>query len=74
MSTASTSDVGSLFVCPMHGHVRQAAPGLCPRCGMELMPQGTRFGLLRHMIRSPHGLAVMVVAMLVIMAGIMMLA
>ncbi len=25
-----------VYVCPMHSDVRQGAPGLCPKCGMEL--------------------------------------
>ena len=63
---------GRTHVCPMHSKVRQAGPGKCPKCGMDLLPEGTRFGMLRHMVRSPVMLAVMAAVMLAIMAVIMM--
>jgi hypothetical protein len=62
-----------MYICPMHTGVRQASPGKCPSCGMDLVPEGTRFGLLRHMISSPLHLAVMVAAMAALMAGAMMM-
>jgi hypothetical protein len=40
---------------------------------MDLLPEGTRFGLLRHMISSPLHLAIMAAVMLAIMAAAMML-
>jgi hypothetical protein len=40
---------------------------------MDLLPDGTRFGLLRHMISSPLHLAVMVAVMIAIMAAVMMM-
>ena len=58
---------GKVHLCPMHAEVRQPGPGKYPKCGMDLLPEGTRFGLLRHMIKSP----VMIVIMVVIMAAIM---
>ncbi|GJQ28076.1 MAG: hypothetical protein HBSAPP02_31080 [Phycisphaerae bacterium] len=33
----STTEV--VYVCSMHPEVRQAAPGNCPKCGMELKRQ-----------------------------------
>ena len=36
---------------------------------MELLPEGTRFGMLRHMSKSP----VMVIVMVAIMAAIMVM-
>lgn len=62
----------SQFVCPMHSDVRLAAAGKCPHCAMQLVPEGTRFALLRHMFGSPLHIAIMVAAMLVIMAVAMM--
>lgn len=62
-----------VFLCPMHSDVRQASPGKCPKCGMDLLPKGTRFGLLRHMIGSPLHLSLMVAVMIAIMAAIMMM-
>jgi hypothetical protein len=62
-----------MYYCPMHAAVREAQAGPCPKCGMKLLPEGTRFGLLRHMLGSPLHLAVMVAAMLAVMAAAMML-
>ena len=57
----------------MHSDVRQAVAGKCPKCGMDLLPEGTRFGLLRHMISSPLHLMVMAVLMAAVMVAIMMM-
>jgi hypothetical protein len=40
---------------------------------MDLIAEGTRFGLLRHMFGSPLHLAVMGVAMIAFMVAVMML-
>jgi hypothetical protein len=61
------------YVCPMHSKVRQHGPGKCPECGMDLLPEGTKFGLLRHMLSSPLHIAVMAAVMLVIMFAAMMI-
>jgi hypothetical protein len=47
----------AVYICPLHSDVRQAEPGKCAKCGMELQPEGTRFGLLRHMFSSPRYIA-----------------
>jgi hypothetical protein len=60
------------YSCPMHSDVHQLGPGTCPKCGMALLPEGTRFGLLRHMASSPLHLALMAVAMAAVMAVAMM--
>ena len=39
---------------------------------MDLLPEGTRFGLLRHMICNPLHLVVMVALMAALMADAMM--
>jgi hypothetical protein len=57
----------------MHSEIRQPGPGQCPRCGMDLLPEGTRFAMLRHMISNPLHLVVMAAVMLAIMAAAMML-
>ena len=44
-----------------------------PKCGMDLLPEGTRFGLLRHMISSPVHVAVMVALMIAVMMAAMMM-
>lgn len=63
----------AVYVCPMHRDVRLAEPGKCPHCGMALQPEGTRFGLLRHMLSSRLHIAVMAAVMVALMAGLMML-
>ena len=40
---------------------------------MALLPEGTRFGLLRHMISSSLHLAVMAAVMVALMAAAMMM-
>ena len=61
------------YICPMHSKVRQAQPGKCPDCGMDLVPEGTRFGMLQHVAKNPLMLAVMVVIMIAIMTAAMKL-
>ena len=61
----------AVYICPMHSDIRQAGPGKCPHCGMDLLPEGTRFGLLRHMVSRPLHLVVMVLLMVVLMAALM---
>jgi len=70
MSEAQSSEV---YFCPMHASVRQSEPGKCPKCGMDLLVEGTRFAMLRHMMKSPLMIAIMVAVMLAIMSAGMML-
>lgn len=35
--TASSADGNAAYTCPMHPEVQSAAPGRCPKCGMNLM-------------------------------------
>ena len=70
MSNPSASQ--TIYTCPMHRAVRQAMPGPCPTCGMALLPEGTRFAIVRHMLSSPMHIAVMAVIMVAIMAALMM--
>ena len=66
-------DGGLVYLCPMHSQVRQTSPVKCPRCGMDLLAEGTRFGMLRHMIKSPLMLTIMAAFMVAIMAAAMMM-
>lgn len=66
-------EVSKVYLCPMHPDVRQTTPGKCPKCGMDLLPEGTRFGMLRHMIKSPLMIIIMVAVMAAIMVAIMMM-
>jgi len=63
----------TMYTCPMHYAVRQATPGACPKCGMALLPEGTRFAIVRHMLSSPMHIAVMAVVMVALMAAMMMM-
>jgi P-type Cu+ transporter len=70
----SSPQAGStMYTCPMHSTVRQATPGACPKCGMALLPEGTRFAIVRHMLSSPMHIAVMAVVMVALMAAMMMM-
>jgi hypothetical protein len=40
---------------------------------MALLPEGTRFGLVRHMLNSPLHIMIMVALMLALMAAAMMI-
>lgn len=60
-----------VYVCPMHWDVRKPNPGRCPKCGMALVPEGARFGLLRHMASNPLHLVVMGGVMIAIMVAVM---
>jgi hypothetical protein len=55
----------------MHPEVRQLDPGKCPKCGMDLLPEGTRFAMLRHMMKRPLMLFIMLAVMAAIMIAIM---
>jgi hypothetical protein len=61
-----------IYTCPMHPKVREPSPGKCQQCGMALLPEGTRFALLRHMLTPLH-LAIMAVVMIAVMVAAMML-
>jgi len=63
----------SVYTCPMHPDVHQPGPGKCPACGMALLPEGTRFALLRHMASNPLHLVVMLAAMAALMAAAMVM-
>lgn len=63
----------TFYTCPMHRDVRQQGPGQCPNCGMALLPEGTRFALLRHMASNPRHIIVMLAAMAALMAAAMMM-
>ena len=38
IAMATPQGPGSVYTCPMHPEIRQAAPGNCPKCGMALEP------------------------------------
>jgi len=57
----------------MHPDIRLSEAGKCPKCGMALYPEDTRFALLRHMASNPVMLAIMFAGMFAVMAAAMML-
>jgi hypothetical protein len=57
------------YFCQMHPDIRQPTLGKCRKCGMDLLPEGSTFGMLRHMISSPFHLMIMAA---VIIAAMMM--
>ena len=65
-------DARAAYTCPMHRTVRQAGPGKCPTCGMALVPEDTRFGMLRHILGNPKHVIIMLGLMLAVMAAAMM--
>lgn len=67
MSTDRMQPGEQIYVCPMHRDVRHPGPGKCPKCGMALIAEGTRFGLVQHMLKSPRHLAIMAAVMVVLM-------
>jgi hypothetical protein len=70
---SQTANAARRYFCPMHSDVRQANPGKCPKCGMDLLREGTRFALFRHMISNPLHLVVMAALMVAVMVAVMML-
>ena len=64
---------GPVYTCPMHKDVRQAGPGKCLHCGMALLPEGARFGMLRHILSSPMHIVIMLAAMAALLAAAMMM-
>ncbi len=62
-----------IYYCPMHTEVRQPGSGKCPKCGMDLVPEGARFGMLRHMVKNPWMLVIMLAVMAALMAAFMTL-
>jgi len=60
-------DTGKGYYCLMHRDVRQPTYGKCSKCGMALLPEGTRFAMLQHMVKNP----MMIIAMAAIMIAAM---
>jgi len=66
------TDTGKGYFCPMHRDEQEPNSGKCSKCGMELLPEGTKFAMLRHMVKSPVMIivmaAIMIAAMVIVMA------
>ena len=72
-TTNQSQNAGKIYLCPMHREVRQPDSGKCPRCHMYLVPEGTRFGMLRSMVKSPLKLLIMEAPMVAIIVAILIL-
>ena len=69
----SAQDIGGrVYTCPMHKDVRQIGPGKCSSCGMALLPVGTRFAIIKHMMSGPMPFVIGGV-MIALMAVVMMM-
>ena len=73
-TTNQSQNAEKVYLCPMHREVRQPNPGKCPKCHwMYLVPEGTRFGMLRSMVKSPLQLFIMGAPMVAIIVAILIL-
>jgi hypothetical protein len=70
LSTAAGTDVA---LAAMYPDVREMIAGKCPKCGMDLTPEGTRFALFRHMIGRRSHLVIMAALMVAAMTAAMMM-
>lgn len=51
--THHNEEIATLYTCPMHSSIRQKSPGMCPICGMALVPDKTRKSHTVH-VHSAH--------------------
>ena len=72
-TTNQSQNAEEVYLCPMHREVRQPDPGKCPKCHMYLVPEGTRFGMLRSMAKSPLQLFIMAAPLVAIIVAILIL-
>ena len=62
-----------VYLCPMQREVRQLNSGKCPKCQMYLVPEGTRFGMLRSMVNSPLQFFIMAAPLVAIIVAVLIL-
>ena len=48
------AEVDATYTCPMHPEVRQKGPGQCPKCGMDLVPEGEHSEEMMKMSPDQH--------------------
>ena len=73
-TTNQSQNAAIVYLCPMHREVRQPNSGKCPKCHwMYLVPEGTRFAMLRSMVKSPLQLFIMAAPIVAIIVAIIIL-
>lgn len=61
------------YICPMHREIRQTHAGKCPRCEVDLVPEGARFGMLWYVIQDPLMVAgIAFIFMVVMLVGVIL--
>lgn len=48
MAAANTDGATVIYTCPMHPDIQQATPGMCPECGMHLVPAKAKKSVDNH--------------------------
>jgi len=65
---------GSTFACPRHTSVKRLGPGMCPKCGEDLVERETRretFGLFAKRLLMVGALTVVTIVVLAATAKFM---
>ena len=73
VTETQSQNAETVYLCPCHPEVRQPDSGNCPKCRMHLVPEGTRFGMVRSMVKSPLQLFIMGAVMVAIIVAIMIM-
>ena len=53
-NTIQEKESGTIYTCPMHPEIRQDKPGMCPECGMQLVPAKKKKTDMDHGTRDKH--------------------
>ena len=51
----SNGNPETVYTCPMHPEIKQERPGMCPECGMNLVPEKNKKADMDHGTRHNHG-------------------
>jgi len=53
-NTMQEKELGTIYTCPMHPEIRQDKPGMCPECGMQLVPAKKKKADMNHGTHDKH--------------------
>jgi Cu2+-exporting ATPase len=53
-NTIQEKESGTIYTCPMHPEIRQDKPGMCPECGMQLVPAKKKKTDMDHGTHDKH--------------------